>query len=291
MRNERRWCVHFKSVTFLERLWGDSQPQFFKEALTSVLVNFWIYLVGDATFRKFHLEAADLLFAIKHAEQSRRNGAWLFVCVCVCVSVLRHSCTCFLGYAEWLSCSQRGLRQHLAVSCEPRGGVSTTIRCRGKHVLHHCTLSLSCYKHPGRPGSVQRSSAMLAFMSFLYPVLGPRGSTWDRCCSHPLGLIATPHSLPKTCLSLYQITCLSLLTSIFLPIAIHCSSLVHNIMFTRSAFHFFISNIRYRLPFPTPPISLCNDRTNAFIEDCVLLHCHFANSPLLQKSITHQIKR
>lgn len=213
------------------------------------------------------------------------------LCVCVCVSVLRHSCTCFLGYAEWLSCSQRGLRQHLAVSCEPRGGVSTTIRCRGKHVLHHCTLSLSCYKHPGRPGRVQRSSAMLAFMSFLFPVLGPRGSTWDRCCSHPLGLIATPHSLPKTCLSLYQITCLSLLTSIFLPIAIHCSSLVHNIMFTRSAFHFFISNIRYRLPFPTPPISLCNDRTNAFIEDCVLLHCHFANSPLLQKSITHQIKR
>lgn len=85
MRNERRWCVHFKSVTFLERLWGDSQPQFFKEALTSVLVNFLIYLVGDVTFRKFHLEAADLLFAIKHAEQSRRNGAWLFVCVCVLV--------------------------------------------------------------------------------------------------------------------------------------------------------------------------------------------------------------
>lgn len=84
MRNERRWCVHFKSVTFLERLWGDSQPQFFKEALTSVLVNFLIYLVGDVTFRKFPLEAADLLFAIKHAEQSQRNGAWLFVCVCVC---------------------------------------------------------------------------------------------------------------------------------------------------------------------------------------------------------------
>lgn len=145
------------------------------------------------------------------------------LCVCVCVSVLRHSCTCFLGYAEWLSCSQRGLRQHLAVSCEPRGGVSTTIRCRGKHVLHHCTLSLSCYKHPGRPGSVQRSSAMLAFMSFLFPVLGPRGSTWDRCCSHPLGAYRYP-SLTSKSLPFSLPNHLSLFAYLHLPA--HCYSLL-----------------------------------------------------------------
>lgn len=76
-------CI-LSRLLFLNDSEGILSHSFFKEALTSVLVNFLIYLVGDATFRKFPLEAADLLFAIKHAEQSQRNGAWLFVCVCVC---------------------------------------------------------------------------------------------------------------------------------------------------------------------------------------------------------------
>lgn len=89
------------------------------------------------------------------------------VCLCVwdtiCVRVLGPLCTRLFGYAECLSCSQRALPQHLATSCEPCGRVSTTIRSRGKHVLHHRFLPLPLSEQLGRPRRAKRSSAFPSF--------------------------------------------------------------------------------------------------------------------------------
>lgn len=198
----------------------------FKKASTSVLIT---HVLSPSTsqcrdLQKVSSGGSRVVFFALNMQNSHCEMYCEFLRVCA----LRHSCTCFLEYAEWLSCSQRALPQHLATSYEPCSGVSTTTRCRGKRGLHRCTLSLPSYKQPGRPGRAKRSFAFLAFMSFWFPEL--HCSSLGARLQMDAALILSGLSLPVTqfcpnpCLSLYQITCLSLFTSIFLPIAIHCSS-------------------------------------------------------------------
>lgn len=77
----------------------------------------------------------------------------------------------------------------------------------------------------------------------------------DRCCSHPLELIATPHSLLSKSLPFSAKSPVSLCSpSIFLPIAIHCFLRLH-FWFTilclcGAPFNFFISDIHYSRPIP-----------------------------------------
>lgn len=138
-------------------------------------------------------------------------------------------------------------------------------------------------------------------MSFLFP---------DVHCSAPgrdSRWMPLSSSLAYRCLSLSsiqipaflcQITCLPLLTSIFLPIAIHCGlrlPLCFALLCSCGAlFPFLYLPYPLQAAYPAPAISPRYDCSAAFIEDCISLHCsvcHFATSVLFQKSITHQIKQ
>lgn len=85
---------------------------------------------------------------------------------------------------------------------------------------------------------------------------------------------------PSSCPLLFIAPCNSLSSSLYYAYMLH--------------FLFLYLSYPLQAPDPTPSISLCNDCTTAFIDDRVLRHytaCHFATSPLIQKSITHQIKQ
>lgn len=139
----------------------------------------------------------------------------------------------------------------------------------------HSSASTSCFykvcrlavlfffcKQTGRTGRSKEklSFAKLALMSCLFPELQPPGlglgSRWMQRSSSPAYryTLLTSIQIPAfRC----QITCLFLLTSIFLHIVIHCflvtPSQVHCAMFLWRSFHFFISRIHFSCPIPHPP--------------------------------------
>ena len=120
-------------------------------------------------------------------------------------------------------------------------------------------------------------------------VLGPRGSTRDGCCSHP------PVAYRYPSLSSIQIPAFSLPNHLSpfacLHLPAHCYSLLLATPFSGSLYYVYAVCFPFLYlcyPLQAPPsrttsISLCDDCTDAFIGDWVLLHCtvcHFATSLL-----------
>lgn len=110
----------------------------------------------------------------------------------------------------------------------PAAVFQPTVRCGGKHALHHRALYplLGAARQTGESNE-KLSFAKLAFMSFLFPELHCSAPgldlRWMLLSSFPAYRCPSLSSI-RIPAFLYQITCLSLLASIFLPIAIHCSS-------------------------------------------------------------------
>lgn len=98
----------------------------------------------------------------------------------------------------------------------------------GANMRFITTRSIPCCKQPGktRESKEKLSFAKVAFMSFLFPELHCSASgldlRWMLLSSSPAYHYPSLSSIQIPAF-LYQITCLSLLTSIFMPIAIHCS--------------------------------------------------------------------
>lgn len=115
----------------------------------------------------------------------------------------------------------------------------------------HRSRRIFCSNSTGREKGALQSLPSCHF----FPELLRLGcSTSDGCCSHPLWLITTTHSvLSNPCLSLLQINCLSWLPSIFPHIAIHCSlqSLSRSLYYVYAA-HFLFLYLSYPLQNPIP---------------------------------------
>lgn len=158
MQNERRWCVHFKSITFLKWLQGSSPP--LVKLLRSSVLHRVFKRVSGMTLRKFLLKVL-LCSSICRTITVRCRHC---VTDCECHS---HA-SCYFGYAQWLSCSQRGFLQHLAKSCP----VEVLWRRQTCAPSQNSLFSPS-YKTTERPGESEEELgfAKLAFKSFLFPEL------------------------------------------------------------------------------------------------------------------------
>lgn len=148
-----------------------------------------------------------------------------------------------------------------------------------------------CYKQPKRPEWFTEL--------ILFPELhcsGLCGLTWDGCCSHPLRLIAFPYSLISESLPFFiyfWTSHLSLLTSIFLSIAIHW------FLQPLSSSLYYVYVVCFPFPYLCYPLqdspSYSFYLTKRWLHQCIFrrlhfitFYCHFATSLLFQKSITHQ---
>lgn len=138
-----------------------------------------------------------------------------------------------------------------------------------KHWLH----SILCCKKKGGLGRAKRSSAVENQLSksFLFPELYRSASGPDVIDA---ALILSSLSLPLT--HFYPNPFLSLPNRLslfaYLHLPAHCYSLlpatpflVHYIMFMWCPFQFLYLRYPLQWTHPTPPISLCDDCTNAFI--------------------------
>lgn len=151
---------------------------------------------------------------------------------CSSVYVLIHSCTCSFGYAERLSCSQYGLPQHLDLYV-----LYALQQCFNKSLFQmqtctniDCTLSSAVRRREdwGEQSEARlwKTSFQVISVSRVAPV-GLRARR-HRCCSHPLELIATPHSLLSKSLPFSAKSPVSLcLPPCSCPIAIHCFLRLH----------------------------------------------------------------
>lgn len=166
--------------------------------------------------------------------------------------------------------------------------------------LHILSPALSRLSDQGEQSEAQLCKTSFHVISVSRVILlGLGGSTLDRCDSHLLRLIATPHSLLSKSLPFSAKSLVSLcLPPSSCPLVFIASyvSIPGSLYYVYVVLFLFLY-LRYLLqwPHPTPSTSQPDDCTNAFIEDCILLHyavCHFATSLLFaKKSITHQIKQ
>lgn len=192
---------------------------------------------------------------------------------------------------------KRFLFLHPASSCEPCGCVLTTIS--GGQT---CAPSLRAHTHTqtqsGRPEREPKKVCLAKFHAISASkviLLSPRCWTRDGCCSHPFRIMPSSLSLISKSFVLYSKSPASLLLPpsscpflfiAFLPISTYY---VHVVCMP-------LLYLSYPLQAPLSCSAYLTVRWlhQCISEDCTLLHftvCHFVTSPLLQKSITHQIKR
>lgn len=163
----------------------------------------------------------------------------------------------------------------------------------GANMSSVTALSISCYKRGLGDRGKSKEEAQLCKTSFhVISVSGVTLLGLGARLEMDAALILSGLSLPLT--HFYPNPCLFLLNHLtlfaYFHLPAHCYSLLSATPLSGSLYYVYVVRfpflyLRYPLqtPHPTPSISLCGDCTNAFIEDCVLLHCtvcHFATSLL-----------
>lgn len=156
--------------------------------------------------------------------------------------------SCFFGYTEWLSCSQQRLLQHLAKSCPAQVFQQQTVLEANMCSVTELSLFPSCMKTE-RPGESKEKLSFHVISVSRVTLLGLRARLEMDVALILYGLsLPLTHFYPNPCLSLPN----HLSLSAYFHLPAYCYSLllathflVHNIIFMRCAFYFFISVIHY----------------------------------------------
>lgn len=270
MPNERHWCVHFKSVTCLKRLHGGISRTLKKPQNIFICA----YLL------KVSCGSCKVHFLIKYSQESLWDTVWLCECVCSGFHVhasldLKSGSLVFREGSIWL------LPVSPAVAFQQFSGVNVC-----SITAHPLFSAISSQKDQGERNKRMTCKIIsVSSVTLLRPLwLDLR---WMLLSSSPAYRFPslTYIRVPAFLYIYIFLNLLSLFAHLHLPV--HCysllpaaPSLVHCIMFMCCAFHFFISVIRYRLPFPTHSTWPCHDCTSTFLEDCVSLHFTAILSPL-----------